>query len=43
MDELSAIQRDLLVVLTGFDGPSGQLLKAELEEYYQIELNNSHL
>ncbi|MFC4986895.1 helix-turn-helix transcriptional regulator [Saliphagus infecundisoli] len=43
MDELSAIQRDLLVVLTGFDGPSGQLLKAELEEYYQTELNNSHL
>lgn len=43
MHELSAIQRDLLVVLTGFDRPSGQMIKAELDEYYGTDLNNSHL
>ncbi|WP_114577185.1 PadR family transcriptional regulator [Saliphagus sp. LR7] len=43
MDGVSAFQRDLLVVLAGFARPSGQTIKAELEEYYRTELNDSHL
>lgn len=43
MDDLSGIQRDLLVVLADFERPSGQTLKAELDEYYRSAINDAQI
>lgn len=43
MHELTGFQRDLLYVINGFDTPSGQAIKQELEEYYPQEINQGRL
>ncbi|WP_129116659.1 PadR family transcriptional regulator [Halegenticoccus tardaugens] len=40
---LSGFQRDLLYVISGFDRPSGQNVKEELEDYYDSEINHGRL
>lgn len=44
MHDLTAFQRDLLHVLAGLDdGPKGLAIKAELESYYDEEINHGQL
>ncbi|MFA9418067.1 helix-turn-helix transcriptional regulator [Natrinema sp. HArc-T2] len=43
MDDLTGFQRDLLYVITGFDRPSGQDIKEEIESYYSSEINHGRL
>lgn len=43
MFELTGFQRDLLYVIAGFDQPSGQTIKGELEKYTQTEINHGRL
>jgi len=43
MDNLTAFQRDLLYVVAGLDSPHGLAIKAELEEYYEGEINHGRL
>lgn len=38
MIDLSAFQRDLLVILAGLDEPNGRAVKDELEAYYDKEI-----
>ena len=43
MYDLTGFQRDLLYVIYGFDRPSGQAIKDELEDYYHQEINHGRL
>lgn len=43
MHDLTGFQRDLLYVIHGFDQPSGQAIKDELEDYYHQEINHGRL
>ena len=43
MFELTGFQRDLLYVISGFDQPSGQTIKEELEEHSEMEINHGRL
>lgn len=43
MDGLTGFQRDLMYVLAGFDQPSGQSVKDEIETYYGSEINHGWL
>lgn len=43
MDDLTGFQRDLLYVIAGFDRPSGQDIKEEIEGYYSNEINHGRL
>ncbi len=43
MDDLTGFQRDLLYVIAGFDRPSGQDIKEEIEGYYSSEINHGRL
>ncbi len=43
MYDLTGFQRDLLYVIAGGDDPHGLALKAELEDYYQSEINHGQL
>ncbi|WP_224338484.1 helix-turn-helix transcriptional regulator [Haloprofundus halobius] len=43
MHYLSGFQRDLLYVIGGYDRPSGQQVKDELEQYYDTEINHGRL
>jgi DNA-binding PadR family transcriptional regulator len=43
MHDLTGFQRDLLYVICGFDKPSGQTIKEDLEQYYQDEINHGRL
>lgn len=43
MDDLTGFQRDLLYVIVGADKPSGQEIKAEIEQYYSSEINHGRL
>ncbi|WP_224448655.1 PadR family transcriptional regulator [Haloprofundus salilacus] len=43
MNDLSGFQRDLLYVIAGFDQPSGQDVKDELEQYVDGEINHGQL
>ena len=43
MDDLTGFQRDLLYVVAGFEEPHGLALKAELETYYEQEINHGRL
>jgi len=43
MDDLTGFQRDLLYVIAGADQPSGQDVKAEIEQYYSSEINHGRL
>ncbi|WP_101297840.1 PadR family transcriptional regulator [Halegenticoccus soli] len=41
--DLSGFQRDLLYVIAGFENPSGQDVKEELERYLDEEINHGRL
>lgn len=43
MHDLTGFQRDLLYVITGFDQPSGQDVKEELQQYHSTEINHGRL
>ncbi len=43
MEDLTAFQRDLLVVIAGIDTPYGLAIKEEMEEYYESEINHGRL
>lgn len=43
MDTLTGFQRDLLYVIAGADRPSGQEIKAEVQKYYDAEINHGRL
>ena len=43
MDDLTGFQRDLLYVISGADQPSGQDVKAELDQYYSTDINHGRL
>ncbi|MFC4989149.1 PadR family transcriptional regulator [Saliphagus infecundisoli] len=43
MHNLTGFQRDLLYVINGFDQPSGQSIKDELQSNYQTEINHGRL
>ena len=43
MHELTAFQRDLLVVMAGLEEPHGLLIKDEMEDYYDDEVNHGRL
>ncbi|MFC4989356.1 PadR family transcriptional regulator [Saliphagus infecundisoli] len=43
MHDLTGFQRDLLYVINGFDQPSGQSVKEELEDHYDGEINHGRL
>ncbi|KTG07815.1 PadR family transcriptional regulator [Haloprofundus marisrubri] len=43
MHYLSGFQRDLLYVISGYERPSGQQVKDELEQYYDTEINHGRL
>lgn len=43
MYDLSGFQRDLLYVISGFDQPSGQDVKGELDQYVDGEINHGQL
>lgn len=43
LEDLTGFQRDLLYVVAGFEQPSGQTIKDELEKYYTSEINHGRL
>jgi len=43
MDNLTAFQRDLLVVIAGLDEPHGLSIKDDIEAYYENEVNHGRL
>ena len=43
MHDLTGFQRDLLTVIAGLDSPHGLMIKEELEEYYETEINHGRL
>jgi len=43
MHDLTAFQRDVVYVLAGLDEAYGLAIKAELEEYYEGEVNHGRL
>lgn len=43
MHDLTGFQRDLLYIIAGFDQPSGQSVKEELQKYYETEINHGRL
>ncbi|MDG5820734.1 helix-turn-helix transcriptional regulator [Natronococcus sp. A-GB7] len=43
MDDLTGFQRDLLYVIAGAEQPSGQDIKAEIEQYYSADINHGRL
>lgn len=43
MHDLTGFQRDLLTVIAGKSEPHGLKIKAELEEYYETEINHGRL
>lgn len=43
MDDLTGFQRDLLRVIAGMDEPKGLEVKAEIENYYDKEINHGRL
>ncbi|MDG5760232.1 helix-turn-helix transcriptional regulator [Natronococcus sp. A-GB1] len=43
MDDLTGFQRDLLYVIAGAERPSGQEIKAEIEQYYSADINHGRL
>jgi PadR family transcriptional regulator PadR len=43
MEDLTGFQRDLLIVIAGFDEPHGLALKDELETYYDTEVHHGRL
>jgi len=43
MYDLTGFQRDLLVVIAGFNRPYGLAIKDELEEYYEQKVHHGRL
>ena len=43
MYDLTGFQRDILYVITGLDEPHGLAVKAELDEFYEQEINHGRL
>ncbi|WP_331234278.1 PadR family transcriptional regulator [Natronorarus salvus] len=43
MNDLTAFQRDLLMVIAGLGDPHGLAIKDELEEYYDDEIHHGRL
>lgn len=43
MDDLTAFQRDLLLVIAGLDEPAGVDVNEELERYYEAEIHRGQL
>lgn len=43
MEDLTAFQRDLLIVIAGMDAPYGLAIKEEMEEYYESDINHGRL
>ncbi len=43
MDDLTGFQRDILYVTAGLDEPHGLAIKAELEDYYESEIQHGRL
>lgn len=43
MHDLTGFQRDVLFVLSGLEKPKGLAIKAELDEYYESEINHGRL
>ena len=43
MYDLTAFQRDLLIVISGLSEPHGLAIKEELEGYYDDEINHGQL
>ncbi len=43
MFQLTGFQRDLLCVIAGLDQPSGQAIKEELEDDFEMEINHGRL
>lgn len=43
MFDLTGFQRDLLYVIAGLEEPNGLDVKAELDKYYEQEINNGQL
>lgn len=43
MHDLTGFQRDLLFVIAGDSEPSGQEVKAELQQYYSTDINHGRL
>lgn len=41
--ELTGFQRDLLYAIAGFDRPSGQTVKGEIEEYFGRDITHGQL
>jgi len=43
MQDLTGFQRDLLTVIAGKSEPHGLAIKAELDDYYETEINHGRL
>ena len=43
MNNLTSFQRDLLYIVFGLDGPNGQAIKDELENYYEEKISDGRL
>jgi DNA-binding PadR family transcriptional regulator len=43
MHDLTGFQRDILYVIAGLDEPHGLAIKAELDGYYEQEINHGRL
>jgi len=43
MHDLTRFQRDLLYVVAGLDEPKGLAVKAELDDYYETDINHGRL
>lgn len=43
MHDLTAFQRDLLIVIAGLNEPHGLAVKEEIEDYYEKKVQHGHL
>lgn len=43
MDDLTGFQRDLLYVIAGGDEPNGLTVRAEIDKYYEREIDRAHV
>lgn len=43
MHDLTAFQRDLLVVIAGMDQPHGLAIKSEVDDYYEADIYHGRL
>ena len=43
MYDLTGFQRDIVCVITGLEEPHGLAVKAELDDYYEQEINHGRL